>query len=203
MITRDLRLICGIYHKLERIERVSMLTFVGKVILTKNVYLDVACTDWGLGTGDNESGSVPKSEPPASRPNARNQAELDTKKRTLYRRLGLFFLGLGGLGIGIPLLPTVPFWILAAILFARSAPRLQQKIYDHPQFGETVRQFVEEQALSRKSKIFAIGGACGGTGLSLWIVQPSFYVIAVVAAIMTGVIVWLATRPTPLTIDGD
>jgi uncharacterized membrane protein YbaN (DUF454 family) len=118
-------------------------------------------------------------------------------KDRINRGLGLFFFGLGGLGIALPLLPTVPLWILAAIFFARSAPALQQRIYDHPQFGETVRQFVEERALSKRSKMYSIGGASAGTALSLWITQPPDYVVWIVVIFMTGVLIWLATRPEP------
>ena len=118
-------------------------------------------------------------------------------KNMINRGLGLFFFGLGGLGIALPLLPTVPLWILAAIFFARSAPALQQRIYDHPQFGETVRQFVEERALSKRSKTFSIGGASAGTALSLWITQPPAYVAWIVVILMTAVLIWLATRPEP------
>jgi uncharacterized membrane protein YbaN (DUF454 family) len=125
------------------------------------------------------------------------------EKRRLYRGLGLFFFGLGGVGIGVPLLPTVPFWILAAFCFARSAPELQRKIYHHPQFGQTVRQFVEKRALSSKSKLFSIGGASVGTAISLWIMQPPSYVVLIVAITMVGVAIWLATRPEPIAIDED
>ena len=118
-------------------------------------------------------------------------------KDRINRGLGLFFFGLGGLGIALPLLPTVPLWILAAIFFARSAPALQQRIYDHPQFGETVRQFVEERALSKTSKLYSIGGASAGTALSLWITQPPAYVVWILVIFMTAVLVWLATRPEP------
>jgi uncharacterized membrane protein YbaN (DUF454 family) len=121
-------------------------------------------------------------------------------KYNIYRGLGLFFFGLGGLGIAVPLLPTVPLWILAAIFFARSAPALQQKIYDHPQFGSTVQQFVEHRALSKRSKWFATGGASGGTAFSLWLAQPPAYVVWTVATIMTGVVLWLATRPEPASL---
>ena len=123
------------------------------------------------------------------------------RKHVINRGLGLFFFGLGGLGIGVPLLPTVPLWILAAIFFARSAPELQQRIYDHSQFGATVREFVENRALSKKSKHFAVGGAGIGTALSLWLTQPPAYVVWTVAIIMTGVIVWLMTRTEPPTDD--
>jgi uncharacterized membrane protein YbaN (DUF454 family) len=128
---------------------------------------------------------------------------LATRRHRVYRALGLFFFGLGGLGIGVPFLPTVPLWILAAIFFARSAPELQQRIYEHPQFGETVRQFVEERALSRRGKLFAIGGASAGTSFSLWVTQPPTYVVSTVVVIMIVVILWLATRPEPDVADED
>ncbi len=134
---------------------------------------------------------------------ARQSLQSPLTRQRLYRTLGLFFFGLGGLGIGVPLLPTVPFWILAAVFFSRSAPALQQKIYEHPQFGDTVRQFVEQRVLSRKAKLFSIGGASAGTALSLWLTQPPGYVVWSLAIIMTGVIVWLATRPEPSGREGS
>lgn len=99
------------------------------------------------------------------------------------------------------MLPTVPFWILAAFCFAGSAPELQKRIYSHPQFGETVRQFVEKRALSNRSKLFSIGGASVGTAISLWIVQPHTYVVLLVSAAMVGVAIWLATRPKPMAVE--
>ena len=131
-----------------------------------------------------------------SKASKQSKALVNGKDR-INRGLGLFFFGLGGLGIALPLLPTVPLWILAAIFFARSAPALQQRIYDHPQFGETVRQFVEERALSKRSKLFSIAGASAGVALSLWITQPPAYVTGIVVVFMTAVIAWLATRPEP------
>jgi uncharacterized membrane protein YbaN (DUF454 family) len=128
---------------------------------------------------------------------------LAVTKHRIYRRLGLFFFGLGGLGIGVPLLPTVPLWIVAAIFFARSEPALRQRIYDYPQFGETVRQFVEQGALSKKSKLFAIVGASAGTAISLWIMHAPTYLVWAVSVIMAAVVVWLVTRPEPVAGEDD
>jgi uncharacterized membrane protein YbaN (DUF454 family) len=128
---------------------------------------------------------------------------LNTSKQRFRRGVGLFFFALGTLGIGVPLLPTVPFWILAAIFFARSDPALQRKIYAHPQFGLTVRQFVENRVLSRRAKCFSIGGAGIGTGVGLWLTNPPAYVIATVSLIMVGVFVWLATRPESIVGESD
>ena len=118
-------------------------------------------------------------------------------QQQLRRGLGVFFFGLGGLGIVVPLLPTVPLWILAAVLLAGSSPAIQQRIYDHPQFGSTVRQFVEHRAMTKRSKLFAIAGATLGSAVSLWILRPPEYVVWSVAVIVLGVVIWLVTRPEP------
>ena len=125
-------------------------------------------------------------------------ARMGNSRIFIYRILGLIFLGAGTVGIFVPLLPTVPLWILAAFLFTRSSPALQKKIYAHPQFGDTVEQFVENGVLSRQNKRYAITGAGLGSLISLALIQPPAFVAWFVVLIMTGVIIWLATRPESL-----
>lgn len=122
-------------------------------------------------------------------------------KKMLFRVMGVLCFGLGTVGIFVPLLPTVPLWILAAILFAGSSPRLQQQIYDHPQFGETVHDFVEHGVLSRKNKIYAITGSGSGVAISLLIVRPSIGVAVVIILFMLAIELWLATRPESVSSD--
>lgn len=59
-----------------------------------------------------------------------NEYELDTSnyggimKKILYMIVGCISLGLGIIGVILPILPTVPFVLLAAFCFARSSERL-------------------------------------------------------------------------------
>ena len=59
-----------------------------------------------------------------------NEYELDTSnyggimKKILYIMIGCISLGLGIIGVILPILPTVPFVLLAAFCFARSSERL-------------------------------------------------------------------------------
>ncbi len=114
-----------------------------------------------------------------------------------YRALGAFFFALGAVGIGVPLLPTVPFWILAAFFYARSAPELRDRIYAHPRFGPSVRDFLEHGALSRRGKAWAVGGITFGVSLSVWLYAPPIEVTAVIVVCMAVVVVFLLTRPAP------
>lgn len=122
---------------------------------------------------------------------------IQSAKRLLLRVAGLLFFGLGTLGAFVPLLPTVPLWILAAFFFAGSSPELRQRVYEHPQFGDTVRHFVEQGALTRRSKFLAIGGASLGSAASLLILSPPGLVTWPIVGLMACVVIWLATRPPP------
>ncbi len=109
----------------------------------------------------------------------------------MYRFLGGFFFATGALGIGVPLLPTVPFWILAAWFFARSSPELRDRIYRHPTFGRPVREFLEHRTLSRRGKAAAVLGISGSVGVSILLAQPPVWVIGVIVAVLLPVVVWL------------
>ena len=45
-------------------------------------------------------------------------------KKILWLILGFIGLGLGALGAVLPILPTVPFLLLAAVSFAKSSDKL-------------------------------------------------------------------------------
>ena len=110
-----------------------------------------------------------------------------------YLSLGFLSLGLGAIGVFLPLLPTVPFMILAAYFFARSSPRLEAKLLDHAQMGPHIRAWREKGAVSRKGKraaltAFGISAAIGLVTLSFpWLLIP------LGAAVVGGI--WIATRP--------
>jgi uncharacterized membrane protein YbaN (DUF454 family) len=73
-------------------------------------------------------------------------------KRQLYLWAGLLALALGTAGIALPLLPTVPFMILAAFCFARSNPALESRLLNHPKFGTHLVAWREKGAISRRGK---------------------------------------------------
>ena len=77
-------------------------------------------------------------------------------RRHLYLMAGFVSIGLGAIGAFLPLLPTVPFMILAAFCFARSSPRLEAKLLDHRQFGPHIRRWREHGAISRRGKVAAL-----------------------------------------------
>jgi uncharacterized protein len=114
-------------------------------------------------------------------------------KRRLYLGAGLLSMGLGTVGIFIPLLPTVPFMILAAFCFARSSPALEAKLLNHPRYGPHLVAWRDKGVVSRKGKVaasiaFAISVALGFLMMRLpWSLIPPL-----TAAIC---LTWLWQRP--------
>ncbi|MDR2085912.1 MAG: YbaN family protein [Dysgonamonadaceae bacterium] len=70
--------------------------------------------------------------------------------------IGVISLGLGILGIFLPVLPTTPFLLLSAALFARSSDRLYHWLLYHHVLGEYIRGFLQEKAIPLRIKIFSL-----------------------------------------------
>lgn len=70
--------------------------------------------------------------------------------------LGLLALGLGILGIFLPVLPTTPLLLLAAALFLRSNKGLYDWLLNHPKLGPYIRNFMEYKAIPLKIKVLSV-----------------------------------------------
>ena len=114
--------------------------------------------------------------------------------RALWLLAGGMALGLGMLGIFLPLLPTVPFLLLAAFCFARSSDRLHHWLVTHPTFGPPIEDWRRSGAISRRGKIAASVSIAAAFAISLALgVAPRF--LAVQAVVLAAVAVFIWTRP--------
>ena len=76
--------------------------------------------------------------------------------KTICIILGTLSLGLGILGIFLPLLPTTPFLLLTAALYFKGSPRLYQWLLNHKYFGTYIRNFRENKAIPLRAKIISL-----------------------------------------------
>lgn len=122
---------------------------------------------------------------------------LATRNRTgasllkpFYLFFGLLSVTLGIIGIFLPLLPTVPFLILAAFCFARSNTRLETWLVDHPLYGGHIRLWRDRRAISRKGKRAALFAFAVSIALSLLLVPWPWWLATAAAALVTGSWIW-------------
>ncbi len=126
--------------------------------------------------------------------------------RLLYLAAGLLFVGIGGVGIVVPGLPTTGFFILAAWCFSRSSKRLENWVLQLPGIGPMVSDYRSGLGMPRRAKVFAISSMVIAVSLSVALAIDNLAVRILVAAL--GVIgVWyvgyrVPTRETVLAQRG-
>lgn len=76
-------------------------------------------------------------------------------QKTLFMTLGFMFIALGVLGIFLPLLPTTPFIILAALFFSKSSQRYHQWLLENKVFGPILRNWECSRCIPRFAKILS------------------------------------------------
>lgn len=116
-------------------------------------------------------------------------------KRTFFFASGWIALGLGALGAALPLLPTVPFVLLAAFCFARSSPALEAKLLADPRFGPHIRNWRNGGTITRRAKYCALTAFAVSILLAAIFVRWPYNLAPVLAAIICGSWLWL--RPEP------
>ncbi len=101
---------------------------------------------------------------------------------------GFVCVGLGGVGIVVPGLPTTVFFIIAAACFSRSSPRFEAWVVGLPRIGPLVRDHRDGLGMPRRAKRFAIGSIVVTCGLSAAVlIDPVAVRLAVVAVGAIGV----------------
>ena len=113
-------------------------------------------------------------------------------RRQLYLAGGLLSVGLGAMGAVLPIMPTVPFLLLAVYCFARSNPEWERRILDHPYWGPQVRDWQERRAISRRAKTLAIGAMTVGSVFTWYALGAPWYYVSIAILVIAGT--WIATR---------
>jgi hypothetical protein len=76
--------------------------------------------------------------------------------RVLFFTLGLTFLGIGAIGIVLPVLPTTPFIIVSALCFGKSSKRFERWISNNRYFGSYIENYKTKKGVPLDVKIKSI-----------------------------------------------
>ncbi|ANX10730.1 hypothetical protein ABE41_001715 [Fictibacillus arsenicus] len=74
-------------------------------------------------------------------------------KNMLYVSLGFLFLGLGIVGIILPLIPTTPLLLLASYFFVKGSKKFERWFKGTSIYKNHLEEFIKEKSMTRKKKI--------------------------------------------------
>ncbi len=112
----------------------------------------------------------------------------------LWAGLGLVCVALAMVGVVLPLLPTVPFLLLAAFFFARSSSRLHNWLITHRLFGPMILDWQRSGAIRPAAKKAATLSVAAVFSLAVMLSAPP-HVLIIQAVVLGGVMIFIWTRP--------
>ena len=116
-------------------------------------------------------------------------------KKIILIITGTITLGLGIIGIILPIIPTTPFLLISSYCYVRSSKKLNQWLLNHRILGKYIYNYVEKKAIPKRAKITAIILICISIPITLIIINKIIVTI-ILPIIATLVIVYILRLKT-------
>ncbi|MBC7137102.1 MAG: YbaN family protein [Oceanibaculum nanhaiense] len=146
---------------------------------------------------------LPSGPPAALEPPGMHEAWLVGNRLlrvTLYA-LGCIFAALGLIGAFLPVVPTVPFLLVAVWCFSRSSPRFHHWLYTHPTFGPPIRNWFQHGIVPLKGKLYAVGGMAASWLMTVIFVFDDWLKPALMGGTMMLIGLYVCTRPSRVPVE--
>mgnify|MGYP000857592156 CR=1 FL=1 len=123
---------------------------------------------------------------------------MDIRKAILIF-LGTVCVGLGVMGMFLPLMPTTVFLLLAAYCYSKSSEKFRTWLLTNRLCGNNITNYKSGRGITVRQKVSTCLTLWASIGLSIWLIDGKLWVSLLLAAIAIGVtahILWLKTyRP--------
>lgn len=115
---------------------------------------------------------------------------------------GTVCVGLGVLGMFLPLMPTTVFLLMAAYCYSKSSDRFHNWLLTNRLFGKYISDYKAKRGMSIRHKVSTLVTLWLSIGVSVWLIDVRFWptlILAAVAVAITVHIFWIKTaRPESL-----
>lgn len=116
--------------------------------------------------------------------------------KTILIALGWISLALGVIGAFLPIMPTVPFVILAAFFFSKGSTRLHQWLVTRPYLGASVVEWERHGTIRLRVKFWATAAILALFVNTLIFVPVAAWIKIIVTATGLGVLAFIWSRPS-------
>jgi uncharacterized protein len=114
---------------------------------------------------------------------------------------GSIFVGLGILGIILPLLPTTPFLLLGAACYFKGSPRFYSWLINNKWLGIYIKSYREGKGIPKKTKIIAISSLWITIGWSIIFMTSVLFIRVFLFLIASGVTYHILSIKTLKSLD--
>lgn len=108
---------------------------------------------------------------------------------------GTLSLGLGIVGMLLPILPTTPFLLLTAWCYLRGSDRLYQWLMNHRVLGNYLKNYLKYHAITKSAKIALLAALWASLSISVAIIDGTI-IRLILALVGIGVSIHLLTLKT-------
>jgi hypothetical protein len=116
--------------------------------------------------------------------------------RPLFLTIGWLCVGLGLLGIAVPLFPTTPFLLVAVWAFSKSSPEMAERLRSNRYAGPYIRDWQDNGVIPLQAKVAAVAMMAAGIAYLEWGTATPQWVVALVAIGLAAVAAFVVTRPS-------
>lgn len=116
--------------------------------------------------------------------------------RLIWLYLGHFFVGLGLVGVFLPILPTTPFILLASACYSRGSEQFNTWLLNHPVFGPPLRDWRVQKIIRPKAKIVASISIFVAIGVVVLTEKIPIYGKLGMVSVVVPVWIYIVTRPS-------
>jgi hypothetical protein len=149
-----------------------------------------------------ESGAGRETDGPPAAAAPRTAPQPDSRHvQNVYLRWGLIACGWlavagGVVGIFLPLLPTVPFLLLAVACFARSSERFHHWLIGHNHLGPLLRNYLHGAGIPLRAKRLAIAMVWVSFPTSAFLFARAFWLQILLLTTAAAITLYLLFLPT-------